>query len=246
MTDSTVAAAPDFGVKGYRVLITGGAGGIGLAFARAFSALGAEPIVTDLKAVPPNELPDGARYETLDVRDGRAVLDLAARTDRLDVLIHCAGRITDQKAERIAEFQAQLDIHLTGALRLAEAFQPHLAKSQGSIVFIASMYSYFGHPRGPGYGAAKTATVSLTKSLAAAYADAGIRVNAIAPGWIDTELSRAGQADAAFNAKVMARLPIKRWAGPDELAGTAVFLASPASRLITGVTIPVDGGYSAV
>ena len=245
MAEQPGNAAPDFGVAGYRVLITGGAGGIGLAFARAFAAAGAETIVTDLKTVPPNELPAGARYETLDVRDGEAILDLARRTDRLDVLIHCAGRITDQKAERIAEFQALLDVHLTGALRLAEAFQPQLAMRPGSIIFIASMYSYFGHARGPGYGAAKTAIVSLTKSLALGYADAGIRVNAIAPGWIDTELSRAGQADDAFNARVMARLPIKRWAGPDELAGTAVFLASPAARLINGVTIPVDGGYAA-
>jgi NAD(P)-dependent dehydrogenase (short-subunit alcohol dehydrogenase family) len=245
MAEPPASAAPDFGVRGYRVLITGGAGGIGLAFARAFAACGAEPIVTDLEPVAPNGLPEGARYETLDVRDGGAILDLARRTDRLDVLIHCAGRITDQTAERIAEFQAQLDIHLTGALRLAEAFRPLLAARPGNILFIASMYSYFGHPRGPGYGAAKTAILSLTKSLALGYADAGIRVNAIAPGWIDTELSRAGQADPAFNAKVMARLPIKRWAGPDELAGTAVFLASPAARLVNGVTIPVDGGYAA-
>jgi NAD(P)-dependent dehydrogenase (short-subunit alcohol dehydrogenase family) len=245
MAQPTHDDAPDFGVRGYRVLITGGAGGIGLAFARAFAALGAELIVTDLKLVPPDGLPEGARYAVLDVRDGAAILDLARRTDRLDVLIHCAGRITDQSAERIAEFQAQLDIHLTGALRLAEAFRPQLARAKGSILFIASMYSYFGHPRGPGYGAAKTGIVSLTKSLALGYAEDGIRVNAIAPGWIDTELSRAGQADPAFNAKVMARLPIKRWAGPEELAGTAVFLASPAARLINGVTIPVDGGYAA-
>jgi len=245
MAEPIVSGAPDFGVRGYRVLITGGAGGIGLAFARAFAASGAETIVTDLKPVPPSGLPAGAHYEPLDVRDGAAILDFARRTDRLDVLIHCAGRITNQEAERISEFQALLDIHLTGALRLAEAFQPQLARRPGSIIFIASMYSYFGHPRGPGYGAAKTAIVSLTKSLALAYADAGVRVNAIAPGWIDTELSRAGQADAAFNARVMARLPIKRWAGPDELAGTAVFLASPASGLINGVTIPVDGGYAA-
>jgi NAD(P)-dependent dehydrogenase (short-subunit alcohol dehydrogenase family) len=85
----------------------------------------------------------------------------------------------------------------------------------------------------------------LTKSLALAYADRGIRVNAIAPGWIDTPLSRPGQADRNFNDRVMARLPIKRWAAPEELAGTAVFLASLAARLINGVTIPVDGGYLA-
>jgi len=107
------------------------------------------------------------------------------------------------------------------------------------------MYSYFGSPMIPAYGAAKTGIVSLTRSLALAYAADGIRVNAIAPGWINTEISRGGREEAEFNAKVMARLPIGRWAEPEELAGTALFLASPASRLINGVTIPVDGGYTA-
>jgi NAD(P)-dependent dehydrogenase (short-subunit alcohol dehydrogenase family) len=238
-------AAPDFGVAGKAVLITGGAGGIGMAFARAFAACGARPVVTDLGAAPPADLPAGATYAALDVRDAAAIADLAGRTAALDVLIHCAGRITDRQAERVGEFAAQLDLHLVSALRLAEAFRPRLAERGGSIVFISSMYGYLGHPRGPGYGAAKTAIISLTKSLALDYADQGIRVNAIAPGWIDTALSKAGQADPAFNAKVMSRLPIKRWAGPEELAGTAVFLASPASGLINGVTIPVDGGYLA-
>jgi len=245
MADPRPDEAPDFGVHRRQVLITGGAGGIGLAFARAFAAAGAEALITDLQAEAPEALPAAVRYQPLDVRDGPAITDLAARTDRLDVLIHSAGRVTRQDAEPIAEFQDLIDIHLTGALRLAHAFRPHLAASGGCIIFIASMYSYFGHPRGPGYGAAKTAIVSLTKSLALAWAEDGIRVNAIAPGWIDTALSRPGRADEAFNARVMARLPIKRWAGPEELAGTAVFLASPASRLINGVTIPVDGGYSA-
>jgi NAD(P)-dependent dehydrogenase (short-subunit alcohol dehydrogenase family) len=107
------------------------------------------------------------------------------------------------------------------------------------------MYSFFGAAMIPGYAAAKTGIVGLTRSLALAYAEDGIRVNAIAPGWINTEISRRGREEEAFNAKVMARLPTGRWSEPEELAGTAVFLASPASRLINGVTIPVDGGYVA-
>ena len=96
----------------------------------------------------------------------------------------------------------------------------------------------------PAYAAAKTAILGLTRSLALAYAEDGIRVNAIAPGWIATEISRGGRENPEFNDKVIARLPNRRWAEPEELAGTALFLASPASALINGVTIPVDGGYS--
>ena len=132
-----------------------------------------------------------------------------------------------------------------GNVRLAAAFRPHLKASRGCMINIGSMYSYFGAPQIPAYAAAKTAVVGLTKSLALAYIDDGIRVNAIAPGWIETEISRRGREDPEFNARLMQRLPNKRWADPDELAGTALFLASPASRLINGVTIPVDGGYVA-
>jgi NAD(P)-dependent dehydrogenase (short-subunit alcohol dehydrogenase family) len=161
------------------------------------------------------------------------------------VLIHCAGRLIRHEEHKVEVFKDILDIHLVAALRLAGAFRRHLARRPGCVINIGSVYSYFGSPMIPAYGAAKTGIVSLTKSLALAYAEDGIRVNAIAPGWIDTEISRRGREEPEFNARVMARLPIGRWAKPEELAGTALFLASPASRLINGVTIPVDGGYGA-
>ena len=107
------------------------------------------------------------------------------------------------------------------------------------------MYSYFGAPRAPAYSAAKTAVVSLTKSLAIAFAEDGIRVNAIAPDWIKTELTRPARENPEFNSRVIARIPGGNWAEAEDLAGVAIFLASPASKLINGVTIPVDGGYSA-
>src|SRR5271166_7108750 len=125
------------------------------------------------------------------------------------------------------------------------AFRPHLKASNGCLINIGSMYSYFGAPRWPAYSAAKTGVVSLTKSLAIAFAEDGIRVNAIAPGWIKTELTRSVRENPEFNSKVVARIPGGEWAEPEDLAGAAIFLASPASRLINGVTIPVDGGYSA-
>lgn len=238
-----MTTAPDFSVAGLHVLITGGAGGIGGAFARAFRDAGAHPIITDIR--PPPAAEEGVRFETLDVRDTAAVAALAETIGRLDVLIHCAGRLIRHEEFKPEVFADIVDIHLTGAMRLATAFHPHLARTKGCVINIGSVYSWFGSPMIPAYTAAKTAIVGLTKSLAVAWAEEGIRANAIAPGWINTEISRRGREDPEFNGRVMARLPTRRWSEPEELAGTAVFLASPAARLINGVTIAVDGGYAA-
>ncbi len=236
--------APNFAVKGQCVLITGGTGGIGMAFAEAFAACGAVVTVTDIK--PPTEiLSPGIAFVPLDVKSDEQVGAVAAEIKQLDVLIHCAGRLQRFEEYKIDTFKDVIDIHLFGAMRLATALRPQLAASNGSIIFIGSMYSYFGAAMIPAYTAAKTAIVGLTKSLAVGFAEDGIRVNAIAPGWIKTEISRRGREEPAFNAKVMDRLPSKRWSEPQELAGTAIFLASPAAHLINGVTIPVDGGYVA-
>jgi NAD(P)-dependent dehydrogenase (short-subunit alcohol dehydrogenase family) len=242
-----MATTPDFSVAGKHVLITGGTGGIGGAFAKAFLDHGAHVIVADL-AAPKDGIDPRIRYEQLDVRDDAAVEALAARVERLDVVIHCAGRIARWEEYKPEVFKDILDIHLVGNLRLANAFRPHLKASNGCLINIGSMYSYFGAPRSPAYSAAKTGVVSLTKSLAIAFAEDGIRVNAIAPGWIKTELTRALREDpelSEFNNKVLARIPGGQWAEPEDLAGAAIFLASSASKLINGVTIPVDGGYSA-
>jgi NAD(P)-dependent dehydrogenase (short-subunit alcohol dehydrogenase family) len=239
-----MAMTPDFSVAGKHVLVTGGTGGIGGAFAKAFLAHRANVIVADL--APPRDGTDPRiRYERLDVRDDVAVEALAARVEELDVVIHCAGCIARWQEYRPEVFKDIVDIHLVGNLRLANAFRPHLKASKGCLINIGSMYSYFGAPHAPAYSAAKSGVVSLTKSLALSFAVDGIRVNAIAPGWINTEISRAGRENSEFNNKVVARIPGGEWAEPEELAGTAIFLASPASKLINGVTIPVDGGYSA-
>jgi NAD(P)-dependent dehydrogenase (short-subunit alcohol dehydrogenase family) len=235
---------PDFSVAGKVVLITGGTGGIGSAFAQAFLNHGANVIAVDL-ATPKQGTDPRIRYEQLDVRDDAAIAALASRIEKLDVAIHCAGRLVRWDEYKVDVFKEILDIHLVANLRLANAFRPHLKASKGCLINIASMYSYFGAPHIPAYSAAKTGIVSLTRSLAIAFAQDGIRVNAIAPGWIKTEISRAGRENPEFNRKVIARLPGGEWADPEELAGTAIFLASSASNLINGVTIPVDGGYTA-
>ena len=237
-------AMPDFSVRGQHAVITGGSGGIGGAFARAFVAHGATVTITDL-VEPSAPLPAGIDYLKLDVRDDAAVAAAAAAVPRCDVLIHCAGRLQRFEEHKVDTFKDVLDIHLVGALRLANAFRDKLKVRPGCIINIGSMYSYFGAAMIPAYASAKTAIIGLTRSQALAYAEDGIRVNAIAPGWINTPISRRGREEAAFNAKVMARLPTGRWSEPEELAGTALFLASPASALINGVTIPVDGGYVA-
>jgi len=234
-----------FSVTGMHVLISGGCGGIGSAFAKAFLLNGAQVTVTDLKPPPDDLVMAGARYEQLDVTSDEAVEAIAKKIGKLDVLIHCAGKLIRWEEHKPEVFRNIVDIHLFGNVRLAAAFRPHLKATKGCIINIASMYSYFGAPQVPAYASAKTAIVGLTKSLALAYAEDGIRVNAIAPGWIATEISRGGRENPEFNEKLMSRLPNKRWADPEELAGTAIFLASPASNLINGVTIPVDGGYTA-
>lgn len=235
--------APSFSVAGKTVLITGGNGGIGSAFAQAFLAHGAAVIAADVR--PPAEPRPGIQYETLDVCDSAAIEALAARTEKLDVLIHCAGRLARWEEYKPDIFAEIVDIHLVANMRLAAAFRPHLRASKGCLINITSMYGYFGAAHAPAYSAAKTAVIGLTKSLALGFAMDGIRVNAIAPGWIRTEISRGGRENPEFNTKVVARLPNGEWAEPEELAGTAIFLASPAAQLINGVTIPVDGGYTA-
>ena len=239
-----MTTSPSFSVTDKTVLITGGTGGIGGALTRGFLDHGARVIAADL-AEPKGALPRGARFEPLDVTDDAAVEALAGRIDRLDCVIHCAGRLARWEEYKPKVFSEILDIHLVGNLRLANAFRPHLKATGGCLINIGSMYSFFGAPQVPAYAAAKTAVVSLTKSLAIAFAEDGIRVNAIAPGWIKTEISRGGRENPAFNDRVVARIPRGEWAEPEELAGTAIFLASEASRLINGVTIPVDGGYCA-
>lgn len=228
---------------GALVLVIGASrGGIGTAIARAFRDAGAEVQITGVEDAPDPD--DGFGYTQLDVTDTDAVRVFAGRVDKLDVLVNCAA-ITKRGEEMDPEFFAHvLNVNLVGSLRCAEAF--HEALRGGSVVNVASMYARFGSPRNPAYGASKAGVEQLTKSLAIAWADDGIRVNAIAPGFIVTEQSAQAREDDAFKAGVEARTPMARWGEPDDIAGVALFLASDAARFITGATVPVDGGYSVV
>ena len=242
-----MTAVTEFDFSGAHVLVVGASrAGIGASIARAFQNAGAGVEITGVEAECAPE--DAARfpYTQLDVTDTAAVRGFAASRSRLDVLINCAA-ITRRGEEMAPDFFSHvLDVNLTGSLRCAEALHPALAATKGRIINIASMYARFGSPRNPAYGASKAGVEQLTKSLAIAWAEDGIRVNAIAPGFIVTEQSARARQDAEFTAAVEARTPMKRWGQPDDIVGAALFLASDAAAFVTGVCLPVDGGYSVV
>ncbi len=240
-----MAVAYDF--TGRNVLVVGASrGGIGAAIARAFQDAGAEVAITGAEDAPAEADRGRFAYHRLDVRDQDAIAALAAGMPRLDVLVNGAA-ITRRGEEMEAGFFATvLDINLTGSLRMALAFRGHLAAAQGSLINIASMYATFGSPQNPAYGASKAGVQQLTKSLAIAWAGDGIRVNAIAPGFIVTEQSARSRQNPDHVRRVSERTPLARWGMPDDLAGPVLFLASPMAAFITGATIPVDGGYSIV
>ena len=236
-----------FDFSGAQVVVIGASrGGIGAAIARSFGEAGARVQITGAEPAPLAE--DAARfaYAQLDVTDLAAVRDLAAGFDRVDVLVNCAA-ITRRGEEMAPDFFSHvLDVNLTGSFRCAEALHPALAAAQGCVINVASMYARFGSPRNPAYGASKAGVEQLTKSLAIAWAPDGIRVNAIAPGFVVTEQSARARQDPAFVAAIEARTPAARWGQPGDIAGAALFLASPAAAFMTGACLPVDGGYSVV
>ncbi len=238
-------ASFDFG--GTTVVVVGASlGGIGASIARAFADSGATVHITGAEPEPMPE--DAARfaYTQLDVTDTSAVRAFASGFERADVLVNCAA-ITRRGEEMAPDFFAHvLDVNLTGTLRCAEALHPALAAARGSVINIASMYARFASPRNPAYGSSKAGVEQLTKSLAVAWAADGIRVNAIAPGFIVTEQSARARQDPAFVAAIEARTPAGRWGEPGDIAGAALFLASPAAAFMTGACLPVDGGYSVV
>ncbi|HVY04847.1 MAG TPA: SDR family oxidoreductase [Burkholderiales bacterium] len=226
-------------------LVTGGTSGIGAAIAEGLAAAGAKVIATGVSSqeVEAARFSGNVEAAVLDVRDGAAVKSLIGELDRLDVLVNCAGAIR-REAEHDPEVFAQVvDINLNGSMRCCAAARPVLKRSGGAIVNIASMLSFFGGGLVPGYSASKGGVAQLTKSLAIAYAADTIRVNAVAPGWIATPLTRALQEDHSRSQPIIDRTPMKRWGRPDDIAGAVVFLCSPAAAFITGVILPVDGGY---
>lgn len=225
------------------MLVTGGTSGIGRAIANAFSTAGAQVIAAGL---PSNEVPPAAsRIAHLDVTDSLGIQALVSGIPALHVLVNAAGVIRRDEEFDPEVFASVIDINLTGTMRMCMAARPLLAASRGSVVNIASMLSYFGGARVPAYSASKGGIAQLTRSLALAWAPEGIRVNAVAPGWIATPLTQALQDDPSRSAHLLGRTPMARWGRPEEVAGPTLFLCSEAAAFMTGAIVPVDGGYSA-
>ncbi|MDQ6433851.1 SDR family NAD(P)-dependent oxidoreductase [Mesorhizobium sp. LHD-90] len=235
---------------GRRVLVTGGTSGIGAGVARAFLRAGGMVTATgvtqaEIDALAGDTDLGSALVELLDVRDDQAVKALVSRLPALDIVVNCAGIIRRGEELDPKIFDQVVDINLGGTMRVCAAARPLLARSgQGAIVNLASMLSFFGGGLVPGYAASKGGISQLTKSLAIAYAGDNIRVNAVAPGWIETPLTTALREDAGRSDAILARTPLKRWGKPADVAGAVLFLCSPVASFITGSTLVVDGGYS--
>jgi NAD(P)-dependent dehydrogenase (short-subunit alcohol dehydrogenase family) len=240
-----------FNFGGKTALITGGTSGIGMAVSLAFKNAGATVVAaglgeTELSAARAQANFSGIRVESLDVADGVAVQALVDSIPNLDYVVTCAGMIKRGVEHDPIEFAKVIDINLNGTMRVCAAARSKLAQSKGAIVMIGSVMSFFGGPAQPAYSASKGAVRNLTMSLGAAYTPEGIRVNAVAPGWIITALSKGARDNPERYAQINNRIPMNRWADTSEVADPILFLCSDAARYMTGTVMAVDGGYMSV
>jgi 2-dehydro-3-deoxy-D-gluconate 5-dehydrogenase len=246
-------------LKGRVAVVTGGNGGIGLGMARGLGLAGARVAIAARNAEKSRAAVEAlARLGAeaiavgVDVADeasvGAAIASVVDRLGRVDVLVNNAG-INIRKPPQdytLAEWRQVIDTNLTSAFLCAREVYPLMkAAGGGKIINIGSMMSIFGSSFAAAYSASKGGIVQLTKALAAAWARDNIQVNAVLPGWIDTELTRNARREVpGLNESVLRRTPAGRWGEMDDMAGVAVFLASSASDFVSGVAIPVDGGYA--
>ncbi len=247
MNDILATFRPDL-FAGKRVLISGGTSGIGLGMAKAFAGLGADVVATGasrqrLDAANADAGTQGIRFKRLDVRDRKAVDALVGALPGLDVLVNAAGVAKPESEYEEEGFLDVMDVNLNSVMRLSMAARPLLARTKGAIVNFASMLSYLADDSVPAYCASKTGIVGLTRALAHRFGPEGIRVNAVAPGYHKTDMTKALWSDPQPAAKIAAKAALKRWGTVDDLIGAVVFLSSPAALFVTAVTLPVDGGY---
>jgi meso-butanediol dehydrogenase/(S,S)-butanediol dehydrogenase/diacetyl reductase len=225
------------GLDGAVAVVTGGASGIGEACCEVLLRAGANVHVVDLAADPP-----------LDVSDRAALDALAGRLDRLDVLINAAGVLTENKPVdelSVEDFRRNFEINVLGTFQACQAFGPLLRKCRGAVVNVASQAALVSLPSQAAYTTSKGAVAALTRSLAIDWAEHGVRVNAVAPGFTVTPMTAAFFENETFVQAATRRIPLGRLLGPEEIAAAIVFLASPLASAVTGVVLPVDGGWTA-
>ncbi len=248
-----------FNLKGRVAVVTGGNGGIGLGMAKGMASIGASIVVAGRNADKAADavkqlqaMGAEATFIPVDVSEDKSCADLiaasAAHFGRLDILINNAG-INNRKQPdeyKMSEWREVLDVNLNSAFACCQAAYPEMQKAGGGkIINIGSMYSLFGGAYTVPYAASKGGIVQMTKGLAAAWAKDNIQVNAVLPGWIDTELTQnARRVVDGLHDNVLRRTPAGRWGDINDMAGIAAFLASPGSDFVTGTAIPVDGGYA--
>lgn len=238
-------------LDGYTALVAGGSSGIGLGIAHKLREAGAEVHVTGTRATASdygaNDL-RGLSFHSLDVTDADAVAGLAAEFESLDILVSSVGIVAYGGEEyEIETFRKVVDVNLNGVMHLCTCFRDLLQgndEREGNIVLVGSTSSYIATPGQPAYSASKGALLTLTRSLAQAWARRGIRVNGIAPGFVKTKLTRRSWEDEEVYRESTGRIPLQRWGEPEEMGHTALFLVSPMASYITGQMLLVDGGIT--
>lgn len=223
-------------------IVTGGGTGIGLATCHRLAAAGYRIIAGGLDTE--GDLPDGAEFLTTDVTKEADLKALLDRAEQVHALVNCAGIVRQEREWGVDEFKFVLDVNLTASLAAATIAREKLRAARGSVVNIASMWSYFGSPKSPAYAASKGGIVALTRSMAVAWGAEGIRVNAVAPGWIMTRMGMGAKNDPSREPKITSRIPLGRWAEPSEVANVIAFLVSDEASYVHGAVLPIDGGYS--
>jgi 2-deoxy-D-gluconate 3-dehydrogenase len=249
-----------FSLKGKVAIVTGGNGGIGYGIARGLASAGGNIVIAARNASKTAKAAEAIRGDYgagvlelgVDVRRENQVASMVEETleafGRIDVLVNNAGINIRKLPQDLssAEYDEVLEVNLRSAFLCSKAVYPAMREAGGGkIINIGSMTSLFGGGKLMAYGASKGGIVAMTRALAVAWAQDNIQVNAILPGWIDTDLTRRARVELeGLNERVLARTPVGRWGRPEDLQGTAIFLATAASDFVTGVALPVDGGYS--
>lgn len=241
----------DTDFSGKRVLVVGGSSGIGNGVARAFHQRGAavhvwgtRPSASDYAGDEGSQLAD-LGYSAVDVSDPDAIAAAALPFDSLDVLVMSQGTVVYRRAEfERPAWDQVMAVNLDSLMHISQKFRPQLAQTKGAIIIISSISGLRGNVGNPAYAASKAGAISLTKTLGQAFAGEGIRVNGLAPGLVDTKLTKVTTQSEARLQGALANIPQRRMGTPEDMAGAAIFLASPLASYVTGHTLIVDGGLS--